>query len=140
MRVLMIVLALSLGFAAAGCDAAKTEFDAGAAAYGRHDYDAAVEHLTQAIRLKPDNADAYFMRGLAYDHKGLSEQAAADFTKTIEIAPDYSGAYDLRGNVYEKLGQRDKAIADYRKALSLKPDSQRSSEGLKRLSPAPPPS
>ncbi len=137
MRVLVIVLALSLGLAAGACDPVKSESDAGAAAFERHDYDGAIQHLTKAIELKPDLPDSYFLRGLAYDHKGLSDQAIADVTKTIEFKPGYSDAYDSRAGIYEKLGQRDKAIADYRKALSLKPDSKRSQEALKRLGAKP---
>jgi tetratricopeptide (TPR) repeat protein len=39
-------------------------------------------------------------------HKGLYDQAIADYTKSIQIAPDHT-AYTNRAWAHEKKGERD---------------------------------
>jgi tetratricopeptide (TPR) repeat protein len=87
---------------------------------------------------------AYNNRGLAYDAKGLYDQAIADYTKLIALLPGDRGGYTLRGRSYEKKGQRDQAIADYRAALRLPdnaaatgPGPDYSRQALERLGVAP---
>ncbi|MCA9149973.1 MAG: tetratricopeptide repeat protein [Planctomycetales bacterium] len=47
----------------------------------------AVEDLTMAIDLKPDYAQAYLMRGRAYEALGDMVQAKADRAKALELQP-----------------------------------------------------
>jgi tetratricopeptide (TPR) repeat protein len=88
------------------------------------------------------------MRGLAYAHKGLHDQAIADFSKEIALnakdiplypafAPKYASAYGHRGDAYEHKGVTDAAVADYRAALKLDPDMQTAKAALTRLGAAP---
>ena len=86
------------------------------------DYDAKIADYSEAIRLKPDYADAYYNRGLAYYHKGQYDRAIADYDEAIRLKPDYADAYNNRGNAYNNKGQTDRAIADYVEAIRLKPD------------------
>src|SRR5271166_1832460 len=75
-----------------------------------------------AIKLKPDSAEAYYSRGNAKDDKGDSDGAIADYTKAIELKPDYAEAYYNRGVAKKAKSDFDGAIADYTKAIELKPD------------------
>jgi tetratricopeptide (TPR) repeat protein len=86
-------------------------------------YDDAIRECTRQI-----NADAgvisnveysYMNRGIAYEGKGLLDQAIADYSKVIEIKPRYDGAYVNRGNAYKAKGLFVRAIADYNKAIEL---------------------
>ncbi len=43
------------------------------------DFDKAIADFSEAIRLDPKDADAYFNRGRAYEKKGETERARADF-------------------------------------------------------------
>ena len=61
------------------------------------EYDHAIADLDQAIRLKPDFADAYFSRGLAYSDKGDYDRAITDFDQAIRLKPDAAYAYNGRG-------------------------------------------
>ena len=46
-------------------------------------------HLfSAAIELKPDDAEAYYYRGSAYDEKGEFDKAIADCTEAIRLAPE----------------------------------------------------
>ena len=46
--------------------------------YKKGDYDRAIADFNEAIRLKPDLAEAYYNRGLAYDEIGEDTKAKAD--------------------------------------------------------------
>jgi tetratricopeptide (TPR) repeat protein len=45
------------------------------------DQDKAIADYTEAVRLKPENARAYFNRGIAYKAKGDLDKAEQDLTK-----------------------------------------------------------
>ena len=45
------------------------------------DYDEAIADCTEAIRLDPKCAEAYYRRGVVYDWKGESDKANADFAE-----------------------------------------------------------
>ena len=82
----------------------------------------AIEYLNEAIKLKPDLAEAYNNRGKAYDDLGQHRQAITDYNETIRLKPDLADAYYNRGKAYGDLGQHQQAITDYNDAIRLKPD------------------
>ena len=59
---------------------------------GKGGYDRAIADFDEAIKLNPNDANAYYNRGLAYKKKGDKEQAIADFRKALEIDPSYQKA------------------------------------------------
>ncbi len=63
------------------------------------DLDGALKDYTEAIRLKPDLAEAYNNRGVARAAKGDPDGALKDCTEAIRLKPDYAGAYNNRGKV-----------------------------------------
>lgn len=81
-----------------------------------------IEYLSEAIRLKPDDADAYDDRGVAYANLGQYQRAIDDFNEAIRLKPDFAKAYNNRGGAYLELGQQQRAIEDFNKAIRLKPD------------------
>ena len=97
-------------------------FERGLEAVRRHNYDLAIAEFSEAIRLKPDDADAYSDRGVAYHLKGDWDKAIVDESEAIRLKPDYVMAYIDRGVFYDHKGGYDKAIADYNEAIRLKPD------------------
>ena len=87
-------------------------------------YRQAIEDYDRAIEIKPDYAEAYYNRGIAYAKSPRQYKLAIDdFNEAIRLKPDYTKAYNSRGNCYIKLGQPQLSIEDYNKAISLKPDS-----------------
>ena len=53
----------------------------------------AIEYLTNSIRLKPDDFEAYNNRGVVYAYLGRYQNAQADYDKAIRLKPDDNGAY-----------------------------------------------
>lgn len=98
-----------------------------------HDYDRAIADHTEAIRLDPENALAYFYRGSEWGGKGDHDRAIADLNKAISLDPTNRHAWDLR--CYERAqANRDlsQALADCEEALRLAPndESTRGSRGF----------
>ncbi|MGH9364410.1 MAG: tetratricopeptide repeat protein, partial [Thermoanaerobaculia bacterium] len=54
------------------------------------------EEFDKAVKLKPDDADSYFYRGLAAYQAKKKAEAKADFAKYLELAPAGDQAKDAR--------------------------------------------
>src|SRR5437764_1210066 len=69
---------------AAGCSGAAAKNRAnGQAALDKKDWDLAVSCFTEAIRLDPNSAEAYWKRGRAYVAQGNNDKAIADCTESL---------------------------------------------------------
>ena len=73
-------------------------------------------------RLKPDDAMAYFDRGVIKALVGQHEAAITDYDEAIRLKPDLAKAYYRRGFSKDSLGQHEAAIADYDQAIRLNRD------------------
>ena len=85
------------------------------------EYNRAIAYFDEAIRLKPSDAVAYYMRGLAYGRQGDYDRAIADMTESIRLVPKYANAYQVRGIVYSLKNKDKRAIADYTEVIRLAP-------------------
>ncbi|MDR1220220.1 MAG: tetratricopeptide repeat protein [Treponema sp.] len=85
-------------------------------------YDRVIADFTQALRLDPNNANAYRERGNAYNDMGEHDRAIADYNQALRLNPDYVAAYINRGNAYSDKGEHDQAIADYTQAVRINPN------------------
>jgi tetratricopeptide (TPR) repeat protein len=54
---------------------------------GQHKFDEAIERMSDAIKLKPDLAYAYFWRGQAYYGKKKADRMVSDFETFLKLAP-----------------------------------------------------
>ncbi len=86
------------------------------------DIDEELRFYTQAIRLKPDYADAFNNRGNVRSAKGDLEGALRDYNEAIRLKPDHADAFNNRGNVRSAKGDSEGALQDYSEAIRLKPD------------------
>jgi len=85
-------------------------------------YEESITDFTKAIKAKSDYVDAYFNRGIAYEHTGQMEKAVKDYGSVIKLKPGMNEAYNNRALLYKKLKKYDLAIKDLDKAINLRPD------------------
>ncbi|HUY92863.1 MAG TPA: tetratricopeptide repeat protein [Pirellulales bacterium] len=85
--------------------------------------DEAIADYTEAIRLEPGNAEAYYYRGNVWSDKEQFDKAIEDFTAVVGIKPDYFRVHSCRGNAYKAKGDYDAAIADFEEAMRLDANS-----------------
>ena len=78
--------------------------------------------MNDTIKLDPNYALAYFIRGRLSYMLGNSPAALEDFSKAIKLDADDATAYFNRGVAYYVIGGRNAdAEADFRKAAELNP-------------------
>ncbi len=76
----------------------------------------------KAVKANLKDANAWYMRGSAWDSKGEYDSAIEDFTEAIRLKPDASWNYTARGIAWDNKKEYRKAIADYTEAIRLNPD------------------
>lgn len=76
----------------------------------------------EAIRLKPDSAQAHNNLGLALRLQGRGEEAIAPLREAIRLKPDYADAHYNLGASLAAVRRFEEAIESYRQALRLRPD------------------
>ncbi|MFA4918822.1 MAG: tetratricopeptide repeat protein [Thermodesulfovibrionales bacterium] len=85
-------------------------------------YKESIEAYKQAIRIKPDYAEAHYNLGVTYGNLGMNREAIDAVKQVIRIRPDYAEAHYNLGLTYYKLGMNREAIEAYKQAIRIKPD------------------
>jgi tetratricopeptide (TPR) repeat protein len=93
----------------------------GAEKFNRKDYRGAIADFNQAIRLKPNDAQPYYNRGLAHSRLGAHTGAISDYNQALRLNPKFTDAYTDRGWDYYELGNYKQAISDCNNAIELDP-------------------
>jgi len=114
-----LVAILLLPNVAASADAATEAYQKGLSCLGEQDYDAAIAAFTEAIRLNPKSAQAYYNRGKSYALMGGLENAIADCSEAVRLDPKLAVAYQCRGFVSPRKGENIKAEEDFTRAKKL---------------------
>jgi len=98
----------------------------------------AIEDFTQAIKILPQNYQAYLRRGHARKKKGDYPAALADYDQVLKSAPENWRALGSRGIVLARLGRRAESINSLKQALMMAPDraKARFARLIKRLAPS----
>ncbi|NCJ06748.1 tetratricopeptide repeat protein [Synechococcales cyanobacterium C] len=88
--------------------------------FGRGNYEAAIAAYTEALRMNPSSAYAYYNRASAYRRMGQHESAVQDYSRSLQLNPQQPFAYLYRGESLQAMGQHRAAIGDYSALLQLK--------------------
>jgi tetratricopeptide (TPR) repeat protein len=83
--------------------------------------DEAITDWNEVIQLNPNNAKAYYNRGLAKADHHDPDGAMTDYNEAIQLDPKNGAAYNSRGYAKSQLGDLSGAILDYNQAIELDP-------------------
>jgi tetratricopeptide (TPR) repeat protein len=94
----------------------------GLIAYQGGDYDAAIESIGEAIRLRNDNAWYHCNLGNALMAPGRFDEAIAHYERALIVSPGHVNAHSNLGVALVQQGRIDDAVGHYMQVLAIKPD------------------
>lgn len=97
------------------------------------DYNGAITTLNKILKLDPNFALGYFVKGNVYYKMGKFQEALAQYSNTIKKNPYCADAFYNIGCILEKLNENKLALEYYRGAVSLKPDDSEAKNSIFRL-------
>jgi Flp pilus assembly protein TadD len=90
----------------------------------------AAAHYREALRIKPDFADAHNGLGSAYQAQNQKDSAIAQYLEALRLKPDQPEAHNNLGNLLVDAGDVASAIAHYNAGLRISPESPELHNGL----------
>ncbi|NQT46811.1 MAG: tetratricopeptide repeat protein [Candidatus Omnitrophica bacterium] len=103
-------------------DSYRVHNNLGAVYYRVAKYDDAEEHLEEAIRQRPDFAEAHMNLGLVYKAKERPDEAEAQFAEALRYEPDDARAKNVVGVFYLDSNQQERAVETFRELIEERPD------------------
>jgi len=128
---LILLLTLTLCAVTFAQQTAEDYYISGNAHYKNNNFNKAIADYTEAIKLNPHFAEAYYFRGNSYSLAD-SDKAIADWTEATRLNPRYAEAYFNRGRAYFWIEDYDKAIADFETALQIEPNHAEAKKDLEK--------
>jgi len=99
-------------------------------AIAEKNFDEAIQHFTEAIKIQPENHILYSNRSAAFASKKDYESALKDAEKTTEIKPDWAKGWGRKGAAMHGLGDLVGAHDAYEEGLKLDPNNAQNKAGL----------
>lgn len=118
LSILLILLITSSSASASGRDYKKL-YAAGIIQNKTGNYTEAIRLYSEAIEIKSDLPELYFVRGRAYKQNDQLESAYRDFSEAIKLNPSYTEALNMRGVTCIGLNRLKDAKSDLIKACDL---------------------
>jgi len=120
-RLLLPVLALGGLVILGSCatDGAKRHLRLGDELWNKGKEPSAIEEYQEAVRLKPNWAEAHFALGFAHGMSGHGTEAEQEFRTVIRLKPKWADAYGNLGSALSWQGKYAEAEKEYREALVL---------------------
>src|SRR5690348_5679745 len=91
--------------------------------WGRQDYPAALKAFAAALKLRPNDADAFAATGYVLRRQGRFDEAIAAMRRALVLDPRDSHVADNLGETSAAVGRTAEAAQLYERAMALDPDS-----------------
>jgi len=92
----------------------------------------AIEHYQQAVRIRPDYAEAHNNWGVVLTQQGKLAEAIEHFQQALRIQPENAEAHNNWGVVLDRQGKPAEAIEHFQQALRIKLDYAEARANLAR--------
>lgn len=93
----------------------------GNALINKRDYVHAIETLSMAVDLDPDNVVTLNLRGLAHERTGQDDLAMADYNLALQKRPTYGVPYNNRGIIQLRRAALQSALDDFNLSIKYAP-------------------
>jgi tetratricopeptide (TPR) repeat protein len=100
---------------------AEAAFAEGEKNFQAKDLDKAVPFFLEAVRLKPDYANAWGRLGMSYYFAQQYKDALTAFQQCVRLVPGSADVEFMLGATYLQLGNKDAAVEAYKKLQSMNP-------------------
>lgn len=111
----------------------RIQHDLGMALLHQRQFDQAIEHLSEALRIMPNGLDEqynsvgmHFNLALAYSYAGRSEEAVTHFSEVLRLDPNNAPAHYRLALELAKQRDLEGSLRHYTTAVKLKPDVDKS--------------
>ncbi|WP_341843741.1 tetratricopeptide repeat protein [Chitinophaga caseinilytica] len=94
-------------------------FDRGLASYANRNFSDCAIQFTSAIRIFPENPNAWYSRAIAKDELLLNAKAREDYDEALRLSPSFKEAWINRAVNKDEAGDYAGALADYDQAILL---------------------
>ncbi|HUI07576.1 MAG TPA: tetratricopeptide repeat protein [Verrucomicrobiae bacterium] len=101
---------------------AEADYDLGNALLTLDEMPEAAAQYYQALRLKPDYADAHKSLGVALAREGKFDRAIEQFEEGLRLTPGDAKTHRNLGMALQEAGRMPEAIEQYQQALRIRPD------------------
>jgi tetratricopeptide (TPR) repeat protein len=92
----------------------------------------AINHYSEALRLKPEAFEVHNNLANALAAQGSADEAKQHYFEALRVLPDWAVAHNNLGVSLEKSGKLKEAIDHYHEALKINPDYTKARNNLKR--------
>src|SRR5207247_1667754 len=75
--------------------------------------------LTEAIRINPRHADAYYLSGVIHTERKDHAKAVTQFNEAIKLKPRFPSAYFQRSRAHKASGDESRSRVDRKRAIQL---------------------
>jgi tetratricopeptide (TPR) repeat protein len=104
----------------------------------------AAADLSDAIKIKPDDADIFEQRGYIEMQMKDYDKALTDYTQAIKLSPNQAKYYQARAYILQNKNDFNGALGDVNKVLSIDPENANAQQSKRFLdaklhAPATPP-
>ena len=98
---------------------AQKNYDSAMAFYDSGKLKEAIAAFKQANKLRPENAQTYYMLGMVYSKARAYKDAADSFKRAVRYKPDWPDAHFKLGTIAYVLGKKAESIEEYKKLQEL---------------------
>lgn len=81
-----------------------------------------LEYYDALVQSEPDNAEAWFIRGMYYNNNNQYDEALVSCEKALELNPNYAEAWFLRGIILTNMNQHCEALPCFENATRYDPE------------------
>lgn len=91
--------------------------------FNRGDYEKALEHIDEAIAIRPDEADLHDLKGLILYNSDRFEDALKEKDEAVRLIPDNAKYHNSRGVTLVRLSRFKEALKEVDEAVRIAPDN-----------------